>query len=428
MGRRIIFSFILLFALICSTFFDGNYVFAENSVVNTPCGTVTYSYSAIGDGNYLVSYKGTDKNLKLPVITSHGNITTVGESAFLGNTAITDLTIPDEYKCISNAAFQDCTNLTCVFECGGITEIRESAFKNCSTLSSFCFGDMLENIGDYAFSNTALRRVTFPKGIKYINSGAFAGCNSVTEINLPKDCRVRIGDYAFFNCTALKSVVIGAEITHIGDFSFGFYKTDSGKIEKTDGFTIYGLHNTAAHQYAKDYGFNFVNISISDATVQNVKTKVYGNKAQTQSLTVKSGKVTLLKNHDYRLSYKNNKSVGTATVTVTGIGKFTGKKTVKFKIIPQSAKPLYVSGGKKRIYVKWQKVSNVTGYKIEISRYKNFKSFKTVTVKGAAKTFKTVTNLAAGKKYYVRIRTYKYLNKSQTLHGYRSAVLSVHTK
>lgn len=52
--------------------------------------------------------------------------------------------------------------------------------------------------------------------------------------------------------------------------------------------------------------------------------------------------------------------------------------------------------------------SRITGYQIQLATDKNFtKNKKTVTVKGYNKVSKKVTGLKGGKKYYVRIRTYK---------------------
>lgn len=45
---------------------------------------------------------------------------------------------------------------------------------------------------------------------------------------------------------------------------------------------------------------------------------------------------TLIENQDYTVSYKNNKGVGKATMTVTGIGYYTGSKTISFEIQKRS--------------------------------------------------------------------------------------------
>ncbi len=59
----------------------------------------------------------------------------------------------------------------------------------------------------------------------------------------------------------------------------------------------------------------------------------YTGKALTPKVTSVTLKGQMLKeNTDYTVSYSNNKSVGTATVTVTGKGSYGGKATAKFQI------------------------------------------------------------------------------------------------
>jgi GH25 family lysozyme M1 (1,4-beta-N-acetylmuramidase) len=68
-------------------------------------------------------------------------------------------------------------------------------------------------------------------------------------------------------------------------------------------------------------------------TIGNVSTQTMKNKAVTPNISIKDGKTTLKLNKDYKLTYKNNSHIGTATMTITGIGKYTGKITKSFKII-----------------------------------------------------------------------------------------------
>lgn len=66
----------------------------------------------------------------------------------------------------------------------------------------------------------------------------------------------------------------------------------------------------------------------------------YTGKAVKPTVTLSFSKTysTLKKNRDYTVSYKNNKKVGTATVTVKGKGGFSGKLTKKFKIVKNGMK------------------------------------------------------------------------------------------
>ena len=71
----------------------------------------------------------------------------------------------------------------------------------------------------------------------------------------------------------------------------------------------------------------------------------------------------------------------------------------------------------RKAQITWKKNGYVTGYEIQYSVNKNFRSGSKKTVSGASKTKYTLTKLQKNKTYYVRIRTYK---KSGTKKYYSS--------
>ena len=74
-------------------------------------------------------------------------------------------------------------------------------------------------------------------------------------------------------------------------------------------------------------------ISISKASVTlSTSTYAYDDKAKTPSVTVKVGGKTLKKDTDYTVSYSNNTKVGTAKVTITGKGNYTGSVSKTYSI------------------------------------------------------------------------------------------------
>ncbi|MDE6662915.1 MAG: BspA family leucine-rich repeat surface protein [Lachnospiraceae bacterium] len=75
-----------------------------------------------------------------------------------------------------------------------------------------------------------------------------------------------------------------------------------------------------------------------------IKTQTYKGKYIKPSVTVKAGKKKLKKNTDYTVTYKNNLHAGTATVTVTGKGNYTGTATTNFTINPQKASKISIKG------------------------------------------------------------------------------------
>lgn len=62
---------------------------------------------------------------------------------------------------------------------------------------------------------------------------------------------------------------------------------------------------------------------------------------------------------------------------------------------------------KKKLLVRWKKVSGVSGYQIQCSRNKAYTSQCTIKNVGSNKTNLTLKGLKKGKKYHVRIRTYR---------------------
>ena len=62
--------------------------------------------------------------------------------------------------------------------------------------------------------------------------------------------------------------------------------------------------------------------------------------------------------------------------------------------------------------VKWKKKSSITGYQIQYSTNSKFKKGnKSIKIKSAKTVSKKITKLKVAKKYYVRVRTYKIVNK-----------------
>ncbi len=115
--------------------------------------------------------------------------------------------------------------------------------------------------------------------------------------------------------------------------------------------------------------------------------------------------------------------IGTATIRLLsptdGSVLSSANVTVTLDLKETSIKKL--TAGKKKITIKWKKQKkNTDGYEIQYSTNKKFKkAVKTVTVKNNKKNTKTIKKLKRGKKYYVRIRTYKNVSSNgQTIRVY----------
>ena len=93
--------------------------------------------------------------------------------------------------------------------------------------------------------------------------------------------------------------------------------------------------------YAKD---------INKCTISSITNQTYTGSALTPTVTVKDGTKTLTSGTDYTVAYSNNINAGTATVTITGKGNYTGTKTATFKIVARSIANCTVSAIAEQTY------------------------------------------------------------------------------
>ena len=105
------------------------------------------------DGKCLIhiSTKTLVKGTSNSTIPSY--ITTIGEDAFRGCTALTSIVIPEGVKVIESCAFEDCTALTSVKLPDSLTTIESNAFSYCSQLTTIEIPANVTVIEDWCFSN-----------------------------------------------------------------------------------------------------------------------------------------------------------------------------------------------------------------------------------------------------------------------------------
>ena len=131
---------------------------------------------------------------------------------------------------------------------------------------------------------------------------------------------------------------------------------------------------------------------------------------------------------DYTVAYKANKNVGIGKVVITGKGRFKGTLTLPSTINPKGTKLASLKAGKRSITAKWKaQAKQTTGYEVQYATTKAFKGATTVRVKGTKKTGAALKALKSGKKYFVRVRTYKVAG-GKTYYSAWSAPLNAKAK
>jgi hypothetical protein len=101
-----------------------------------------------------------------------------------------------------------------------------------------------------------------------------------------------------------------------------------------------GLKNVNSTGYTVDLdaadvrGVLTVNaIDLSTATIGSIADQTYTGQAITPNPVVTLGSATLTEGTDYTAVYSNNTNVGKATLTITGIGAYTGTESATFNIV-----------------------------------------------------------------------------------------------
>ena len=119
---------------------------------------------------------------------------------------------------IGNSAFSNCTNLTTVELGNDVTSIGKSAFLKCTQLPSITIGDGVISIGSGAFNGcTALTNANIGSGA--IGANAFQDCSRLANVTLG-DGVTSIGANAFLRCTELTSMNIGSSVRTIENYAF----------------------------------------------------------------------------------------------------------------------------------------------------------------------------------------------------------------
>ena len=151
----------------------------------------------------------------IPESVEHGGttyrVTSIGKSAFSRYYGLISVAIPNSVTSIGEYAFSGCSGLTSVTIPNSVTSIEDEAFYGCYGLTSVHISDIAAwcNI-DFGISTS---NPLFYAHHLYVNG------EEVKDLVIPNSV-TSIGDYAFWNCSALTSVTIPNSVTSIGGSAF----------------------------------------------------------------------------------------------------------------------------------------------------------------------------------------------------------------
>ena len=221
------------------------------------------------------------------------------------------------------------------------------------------------SVSEYIRQMLAKGKVVIPKKVENVCTEAFRDNTGMTELVVP--ATVKDFSYAIWNTTGLE------------------------KLTFKNGFD--GLYSSIRRDDAPNLKKVIIPPSFTKAGVEHV--------------------VGFCKDEGDWEDYINRNATyyyykGTVADKVLNNKKVEGYKELKKSVLPGKTKSVKVAAKHGAAKVTWQTVSTATGYQVQISPVKTFKKgVKTKYIKNKKTKTYTFKNLKSGRKYYVRMRTYK---------------------
>ena len=244
--------------------------------------------------------------LSLTSITIPFGVTSIRNSTFCGCSSLTSIAIPKSVTSIGYGAFCYCQSLTSITIPDSVTSIGDMAFGHCYNLISIAIPDSVTSIDDAFYCCSSLTSIMLPEGLTSIGSGTFYGCSNLTSIAIPESV-TSIGECAFWGCSSLTNITIPDSVTSIDDCTF----------ENCTSLTSVEIPNsvTSIGNYAFSSCISLTSIMIPNS-VASIGEEAFSDCKSLASITIPAGVMSI-----GRLAFYNCESLTSITIpnSVTSI-------------------------------------------------------------------------------------------------------------
>ncbi|MGN0521477.1 MAG: fibronectin type III domain-containing protein [Eubacterium sp.] len=274
---------------------------------------------------------------------------------------------------------------------------------------------VFENMPNEKSESLTLSKVSGLKVTSYTNSSVSLSWSKVANAQSYQVQVYKSGKWVNYTTTSSTKATVS------GLISCGLYRFRVRACANLNSKTIYGAYSSLLRQITKAAKVKNFKGSSTNTSITLTWSKVsratgyriykYDSKTKTykkyKDVTGTSLKISGLSgNTTYKFKIAAYRTAAGKTVVGT-LSSALSVKTKNKQVTLKSAK----SNSTKRITVKWNKMSGVTGYEVMWSTSSTFKSnFLSTFVKGSSKTSTTLKTAQSKKTYYVRVRAYKTVN------------------
>ena len=145
-------------------------------------------------------------------------VTRIGPYAFANMTALEKIILPKSLETIDYGAFYGCTNLKVVEGIENVKFINQAAFQGCALTGEIKLDNAVA-IADFAFSQCAgIQSVKLPATLQSLGQYAFGANSALKSVEIKAE-KIKLGQYAFTNCSSLQSISINAAVIPTGAFN-----------------------------------------------------------------------------------------------------------------------------------------------------------------------------------------------------------------